>query len=410
MSLNNETPPPPAYREISADLQAKMNLIIQSEATVADETAFAQIKELMRAIVDSPPASPSWQVDDLQEQLAASRRTIDLLSTFHSAPKPSRGDKIPDPPKFSGTRDELDGFLAQLRLKLYSDESRFPTPSLRMAYTFNRLEGRAQEQILPYVKNNEINLTDTEDIIQILKNAFGDPDPAATARSKLYNLKQGRRDFAVYYAELQGLVAKLGWDERARHDALREGLSIELHRQLLGRKKGLNYEQFVALCQELDVGLRALHHREGKHNGGTAQRNHQNHSQPRTQTTTPTNYTAPSSGTQSPHPDAMDLSATGGRGKVSEQEKAARLREGGCFYCGGVGHMARHCPNKSKNPFRAASAHVEENPNASANASPDASANPNTFAIPHNGSGGGGNWGGTWEAVGTGGKGQSGNA
>jgi len=143
MSLNNETPPPPVYREISADLQAKMNLIIQSEATVADGAAFAQIKELMQAIVDSPPASPSWQVDDLREQLSASRRTIDVLSTFHGAPKPSRGDKIPDPPKFSGTRDELDGFLAQLRLKLYSDESRFPTPSLRMAYTFNRLEGHA---------------------------------------------------------------------------------------------------------------------------------------------------------------------------------------------------------------------------------------------------------------------------
>ena len=305
MSLNNETPPPPVYREISADLQAKMNLIIQSEATVADGAAFAQIKELMQAIVDSPPASPSWQVDDLREQLAASRRTIDVQSTFHGAPKPSRGDKIPDPPKFSGTRDELDGFLAQLCLKLYSDESRFSTPSLRMAYTFNRLEGRTQEQVLPYVKNNEINLTDTEDIIQILKNAFGDPDPAATARSKLYNLKQGKRDFAVYYAEFQGLVAKLGWDTRARHDALSEGLSIELHQQLLGREKGLSYEQFVALCQELDVGLRALHHREGKHSGGTAQRNHQNHLQPRIQTTTPTNYTAPSSGTQSPHPDAI---------------------------------------------------------------------------------------------------------
>jgi len=89
MSLNNETPPAPVYREISADLQAKMNLIIQSEATMADGAAFAQIKELMQAIVDSPPASPSWQVDDLREQLAASRRTIDVLSTFHGAPKPS---------------------------------------------------------------------------------------------------------------------------------------------------------------------------------------------------------------------------------------------------------------------------------------------------------------------------------
>jgi hypothetical protein len=118
-----------------------MNLILQSEAVAADADSFAQIKELIQAIVNSPSASLSWQVDDLKEQLAASGRTVDTLSTPQGAPKPSRGDKIPDPPKFSGAHDELDGFLVQLHLKLFSDESRFPTPNLHMASTFNRLEG-----------------------------------------------------------------------------------------------------------------------------------------------------------------------------------------------------------------------------------------------------------------------------
>ena len=44
--------------------------------------------------------------------------------------------------------------------------------------------------------------------------------------------------------------------------------------------------------------------------------------------------------------------------------------------------MAHHCPNKTKNPFRAASAHTEGN------------LNPNTFANPFSGGGGGGNKGG----------------
>ena len=56
--------------------------------------------------------------------------------------------------------------------------------------------------------------------------------------------------------------------------------------------------------------------------------------------------------------------------------------------------MARHFPNKTKNPFRTASAHIEGNPN------------PNTFANPFSGSGRGGNKGGG----GTGGQDQSGNA
>jgi hypothetical protein len=41
----------------------------------------------------------------------------------------------------------------------------------------------------------------------------------------------------------------------------------------------------------------------------------------------------------------MDLS----EGKhISEEEKAYRKSEGRCFYCGGVGHIARNCPNRPK--------------------------------------------------------------
>jgi len=96
----------------------------------------------------------------------------------------------------------------------------------------------------------------------------------------------------------------------------------------------------------------------------------------------------------------MDLSSAATRGKISEEERVARLLEGRCLYCGGVGHMACHCPNKSKNPFRVASAHMEGNPNTLANP------NANTFEPTSSGGGGGGNRGGG----GTGSQGQLGNA
>jgi hypothetical protein len=218
-----------------------------------------------------------------------------------------------------------------------------------------------------------------------------------TTRSKLYNLRQGKHEFAIYYTEFRSLVVKLSWDERVRHGALREGLSIELHRQLLEKEKGLNYKQFVVLCQELDVGLRALHHLEGKHNISHTQRTNQSrpHIQPPT--------VAPAMG----GPKPMDVSTSGtGRGKISEQEKAARLREDRCLYCGLMGHMARHCPHKTRNPFRAASVQVEQSPDVPANPNPNTftNPNPNTVANTFSGGGGGGNGGG-----GTGGQGQSGN-
>jgi len=47
-------------------------------------------------------------------------------------------------------------------------------------------------------------------------------------------LKQGKKEFTNYFAEFQTLVSKLNWNERAKTDALKEGLSIELRRQLIG--------------------------------------------------------------------------------------------------------------------------------------------------------------------------------
>jgi len=38
----------------------------------------------------------------------------------------------------------------------------------------------------------------------------------------------------------------------------------------------------------------------------------------------------------------MDLSAT--RRRISVEEKARRMAEGRCYYCGGLGHMVRNCP------------------------------------------------------------------
>jgi len=91
-----------------------------------------------------------------------------------------------------------------------------------MAYTFNRLQGGAQTQVIPFIKGDTIHLKDTEDIIQILQNAFGDPDPVATARAKRASLRQGKKEFNTYFAEFQMLICKLNWNQDTKLDGLRE--------------------------------------------------------------------------------------------------------------------------------------------------------------------------------------------
>jgi hypothetical protein len=44
----------------------------------------------------------------------------------------------------------------------------------------------------------------------------------------------------------------------------------------------------------------------------------------------------------------MDLSTATAmnKKKISTEERAKRLAEGRCFYCGGLGHISRECPHK----------------------------------------------------------------
>ena len=228
MSTTNPEPEtkhqlPPILREIPPAFLEQIRQIALNESFAPGatlEAAYTQVRTLVEAILNSQEAAPAWRIDDLKEQLAAARRAIDQLATLEGQLR-YRAERVPDPATFDGSRENLEGFIVQPCIKLFSDPSHFPTPTLRMRYAFNRLEGRAQTQILPFIQNGVFQLNDSDDIIRILEATFGHPDPAATARTKLYGLKQGKKEFTAYFAEFQMLVSKLSWDEHAKLDALR---------------------------------------------------------------------------------------------------------------------------------------------------------------------------------------------
>jgi len=147
-----------------------------------------------------------------------------------------------------------------------------------------------------------------------------------TARSKLHQLKQGKKEFTNYFSEFQTLVSKLNWNERSKTDALKEGLTIELRRQLIGKSRDLTYDQLVALCQELDSEMCALQMTEGKQ-GYLQPRAHLPRNPPSTQ---PAASMPPAT-----TPEPMDLSGTQ---RVSAQERVAHQHENRCYYCGELGH------------------------------------------------------------------------
>jgi len=213
----------PISREISADLIAQLESIACNDSFAPEatlETTYEQLHTLAQAILNGNEPTTT----NTPTTTGTSTTTNVPIVTGTPAMLPTRrSSKIPDPPMFDGNRKKIERFIAQLQLKLFSDPTLFLTPALRMAYAFNRLEGHAQAQILPYIQaGTTFSLSAVEDIICVLDNAFGDPDFLATARSKLHQLKQGKKEFTNYFAEFQTLVCKLDWNEHAKTNGLKE--------------------------------------------------------------------------------------------------------------------------------------------------------------------------------------------
>ena len=87
--------------------------------------------------------------------------------------------KIPDPAVFTGERDDLPRWLAQVKVKLAVNAFLFPNDESRVGYLFSRLSGAAAQQLLPYFNfaQGSKPISSTKSFYDILENAFGVREP-----------------------------------------------------------------------------------------------------------------------------------------------------------------------------------------------------------------------------------------
>ena len=217
-----------------------------------------------------------------------------------------------------------------------------------MGYVVSRLEGAAALQINLYIKDAHISLADVEKVFDILKRAYGDPNPKQTARTKLHQLKQTNKDFEAFLGEFQRLAAKSETPEVQLRDILLDNMSREIkNRVALIVPIPSDFHDLVNLVQQLDYQARSMgspndsHPRTNIHGGSNAPRavSHVAVPVPRVSVTATVPSTA--SGT---HPGPMDVS--GAIRRVSQEERDRRHRLGLCHYCGDDGHLAFKCPKK----------------------------------------------------------------
>ncbi|KZZ87382.1 Retrotransposon gag protein [Ascosphaera apis ARSEF 7405] len=312
------------------------------------------------------------EVAELRSQLAALRPQSTTATSSAPSPAPApvsasgpssspdKVVKIPDPAVFSGSRDDLSRWTAQVKVKLSVNASHFPNEESRIGYLFSRLSGAAAQQLLPFFASGSgsSSLSSVAEFFQVLENAFGDPDRKTTAQNKLESLYQRNKEFAVHYAEFQRTAADCCYDDEALKSRLRRSLSHELQYALamVPESEISSYTSLVYRCQQLDNNLRAVTNNTRSHTSAARPRPSSGpvvsspviapRYTPSPVVPRPAPAPAPRAAPAVPRHDPMEIDASGPRGPLTEAERQRRRSGNLCLYCGQSGHFRVNCPSR----------------------------------------------------------------
>ena len=341
-------------KQLAALQQQYQEAMGQAGYYKAERDAFKLERDALRNQLLSPGSlTPAAPAPTTPTQPAAATQQA-------SSPKPA---KLPNPPVFTGDArtDEisLDVWKIKMSDKMGQEGIRYPDALAQLRYVFSRVGGAAQAQLEPYAEENyarALRLANEHpsdsafrSMFRILDNAFGDPDRANTARTKLARLSQGKKTFAEHYAEFMRYAPKTGYDENSLLHMLRLQLSQELGTALSYQAtEPTTMDKLVRLCQSLDNRQRAEQHRQRSRTAPLQRIGNAAGSNPRP-ASPPVAFGHPASppvastatGTL---PGPMDTSAGKLRAKwVTPEVLAERRAKGLCVRCGSRQHFVSQC-------------------------------------------------------------------
>jgi hypothetical protein len=322
-------------------------------------TADAQVKALENQVT---------QQESTEETLHHELRKLRELahSTPPYLPPPQRSPEHPDPDVFDGSdTSTLPNFLMSMQIKLHTNADWYPTDQAKLAYFTSRLRGRAMDQVAFGVTDmGGFTFKDVPEVISVLKTAYGDAMPKATAGQEILKLHQEKHPLKDFLPEWHHLANKSGFDDTA----LITLLNAALHPAILDR---LSYNaasetittltSYLDLVRQADATLRRL--RPNYHLTGVKS----NTQEPPAPLTPLSSLPPVASLTTSNGGDAMDLSATsnkvvwtgnqGGKKRPkTPAEKTARrtycYENDLCLWCESPDHKIRNCPTKPDQPAK----------------------------------------------------------
>src|SRR3979490_2695865 len=176
------------------------------------------------------------QLGSIQSNLANAASAAAIAVTRHMAvhiPSPTplshRSIKAADPEKFSGDRAETEGFICAVKLSIAIQPGSLLDDKTKMLYALSFMSGGsvaiwAHNKTQAIIDGTSL-ITTFDEFTKQVEEAFGDPDHARMARTKLHDLKMmsnmSADDYTAQYKILAGII---GFNDEALEDAYVRGL------------------------------------------------------------------------------------------------------------------------------------------------------------------------------------------
>lgn len=293
-----------------------------------------------------------------------------LLQRLTESGGGSKGTDVSKPDKFSGEdRSKFRTFKTQCRIVFRANPHKFRTDERKVNFACSYLEGLAftwYENILD-LDDEPAWFNNWADFLQELEKQFGDVNVQAAAERKIRTLHMSTGAQVVDYITKFNTQANcLDWNDSAKASEFRRGLAPRIKDELARLPYGheLGWLGLQDACINID----------NRHWEREAERTNDARSRPSAHTTAPVRpvinnfgyspivrprnnnnfrttrpISTPWRGSNSPagrqHNSGRPLPLNS-EGKVTEEEKQKRMRDGLCLYCGTAGHILNTCPKR----------------------------------------------------------------
>lgn len=312
--------------------------------------------------------------DDGQGDLARALTT--LSSTLRTIRQPSEKEekiKVRDPDTFDGTNPKkLRDFLIACSLHFRERPKAFSNDEKKIIFMLSYLKGTA----LAWFETSLLDPTESAHwmwdfklFVAELETNFGPHDPVGDAETALTNLRMKDTSRIIYYnTEFWRYASEINWNDAALTNRYFEGLPLRLRLKVLENGKPVTLARMRLKAQQSDdiywqeqAEISRDSRRSGKSadggkkdtggsNSNSPSNSNSNSKSSNSKSSNDSRNSSSKSSSSSSSADKLRQSLgdkLGKDGKLTNDERERRKKEGLCMYCGKTGHVASEC-NKSK--------------------------------------------------------------